>query len=80
MVNRRVSDTARKTLSLRLTPEVYEGIARWASDDLRSINAQIEMLLRDSLQEAGRLPTKKDRARSDTLIFKKGLATSAKKR
>ena len=66
MVNRRVSDIARKTLSLRLTPEVYEGIARWASDDLRSINAQIEMLLRDSLQEAGRLPTKKDRARSDT--------------
>ena len=33
MVNRRISDTARKTLSLRLTPEVYEGIARPAKKD-----------------------------------------------
>lgn len=68
MVNRRVSDTARKTLSLRLTPEVYEGVARWAADDLRSINAQIELLLRDTLQKAGRLPAKKDLARSDRSV------------
>ncbi len=44
----------RKKLLLRLDPEVYEAAARWASDDLRSINAQIEFALRRALREAGR--------------------------
>jgi hypothetical protein len=35
---------------------VYEALARWASDELRSANAQIEFLLRRALAEAGRLP------------------------
>ena len=46
----------RKKLLLRLDPEVYAALARWAADDLRSVNAQIEYLLRRSLQEADRLP------------------------
>jgi hypothetical protein len=46
--------TERKRLLLRLDPEVYEGIARWAGDDLRSINAQIEYALRRALRAAGR--------------------------
>jgi hypothetical protein len=48
--------TERKGILLRLDPAVYEAIARWASDELRSTNAQIEFLLRRALAEAGRLP------------------------
>ncbi|MER5443283.1 hypothetical protein [Streptomyces sp. NPDC002790] len=47
---------ARKQVLLRLDPAVYEALARWAGEDLRSANAQIEFLLRKALQEAGRLP------------------------
>ena len=46
----------RKQLLLRLDPAVYNAVARWASDDLRSVNAQIEILLRRELQAHGRLP------------------------
>jgi hypothetical protein len=45
---------------LRLDPDVYEGIARWASDDLRSVNAQIEYALRRALRAAGRLRSGSD--------------------
>jgi len=41
---------------LRLDPAVCDAMARWAADDLRSTNAQIEFLLRRALNEAGRLP------------------------
>ncbi|GAA3492379.1 hypothetical protein [Streptomyces cremeus] len=47
---------ARKQVLLRLDPKVYDALARWAADELRSANAQIEFLLRTSLTEAGRLP------------------------
>lgn len=46
----------RKQVLLRLDPAVYEALARWAGDELRSANAQIESLLRRALAEAGRLP------------------------
>ncbi|MFF7564113.1 hypothetical protein ACFZB4_29555 [Streptomyces pseudovenezuelae] len=46
----------RKQVLLRLDPLVYEALARWAGDELRSANAQIEFLLRRALREAGRLP------------------------
>jgi hypothetical protein len=46
--------TERKKLLLRLDPAVYEAVARWAADDLRSINAQIEYALRAALKKAGR--------------------------
>jgi hypothetical protein len=45
----------RKPFLLRIDPGVLEALQRWADDDLRSLNAQIEFLLRRSLQEAGRL-------------------------
>jgi hypothetical protein len=48
--------TERKSVLLRLDPAVHDALARWASDDLRSTNAQIEFLLRRALGEAGRLP------------------------
>ncbi|WP_248965847.1 hypothetical protein [Sphaerisporangium perillae] len=46
----------RKKILLRLDPAVHDAIARWAGDQLRSTNAQIEFLLRRALAEAGRLP------------------------
>ena len=46
----------RKSLLLRLDPAIHDALARWAGDELRSTNAQIEFLLRKALSEAGRLP------------------------
>ena len=46
----------RKSILLRLDPAVHDALARWASDELRSTNAQIEFLLRRALTEAGRMP------------------------
>ena len=46
----------RKSVLLRLDPAVHDALARWASDELRSTNAQIEFLLRQALADAGRLP------------------------
>ncbi|MCF7550334.1 MULTISPECIES: hypothetical protein [Pseudonocardia] len=46
----------RKKLLLRLDPAVHDALVRWADDELRSTNAQIEFLLRRALNEAGRLP------------------------
>jgi hypothetical protein len=46
----------RKSVLLRLDPAVHDALARWASAELRSTNAQIEFLLRRALADAGRLP------------------------
>lgn len=46
----------RKSVLLRLDPAVHTALQRWAADDLRSVNAQIELLLRDALRAAGRAP------------------------
>ena len=45
---------ARKAFLLRLDPRTYEELERWAKDELRSVNGQIEFLLRRALQKAGR--------------------------
>ena len=47
----------RKGVLLRLDPTVHDALARWAADELRSTNAQIEFLLRRVLADAGRLPS-----------------------
>ncbi|HEU0030265.1 MAG TPA: DNA-binding protein [Kofleriaceae bacterium] len=52
----------RKPFLLRIDPVVLEAMQRWAADDLRSVNAQIEYVLRDALERAGRTPTAKKRA------------------
>ncbi len=44
----------RKAFSLRVDRQVLEAVQRWADDDLRSLNGQIEFLLRRALQQAGR--------------------------
>ena len=48
--------TERKSFLLRLDPAVHDALARWAADELRSTNAQIDFILRQALAEAGRLP------------------------
>ena len=48
----------RKSILLRLDPAVHDALARWASDELRSTNAQIEFLLRRALADAGRMPSR----------------------
>jgi hypothetical protein len=47
-----------KKFLLRLDPRLFEALRRWADDDLRSINAQIEFLLTEQVRRAGRLPRK----------------------
>ena len=45
----------RKSFALRIDARTYQAMQRWAKDDLRSLNAQIEFVLRESLRKAGRL-------------------------
>ena len=47
----------RKALLIRIDPKVHEALERWARDELRSVNAQIEFVVRRALQQAGRLAT-----------------------
>ncbi len=49
----------RKAFLLRIDPELYDALQQWASDDLRSLNGQLEYLLRLSLKDAGRLGPRK---------------------
>jgi hypothetical protein len=49
----------RKPFLLRIDPAVLEALQKWAADDLRSVNAQIEYVLRDTLTKAGRVPAAK---------------------
>ena len=45
----------RKPFLLRIDPAVFDALQKWAADDLRSLNAQIEFVLRRSLQQEGRM-------------------------
>jgi hypothetical protein len=47
----------RRQVLLRLDPSVHEALSRWAADELRSVNAQIELVLRRALTEVGRMPS-----------------------
>ena len=51
----------RDAFLLRIEPEILAALRRWADDDLRSLNAQIDFLLRRSLKDAGRLPASRPR-------------------
>lgn len=53
----------RKKILLRLDPAVHDALAKWAADEMRSTNAQIEFLLRTALAQAGRLPNETNRMR-----------------
>jgi hypothetical protein len=47
----------RRQVLLRLDPAVHDALIRWAIDEFRSVNAQVEMLLRRALTDEGRMPT-----------------------
>ena len=59
----------RKGFPLRLDPAVYDALQRWAAGDLRSLNAQIEFLLRRALKESGRLAADED-SRTESAVRK----------
>jgi hypothetical protein len=61
---RRRAAAERRALLLRLDPAVHAALARWAADDLRSVNAQIDLLLRRALKDAGRMPAEARPARA----------------
>jgi len=46
---------SKKAFALRVSPQVMDAMQRWADDDLRSLNAQIEYVLRDALVKSGRV-------------------------
>jgi hypothetical protein len=50
--------TDKKTFLLRMSPELYDALAEWSGEELRSMNGQIEFLLRQALVQAGRLGKK----------------------
>ena len=48
---------SRKSFALRIDAKTLDAVQRWAKDDLRSLNAQIEYVLREALRKSGRLPS-----------------------
>ncbi len=69
-----------KRFLLRLDPRLFEALRRWADDDLRSINAQIEYLLADQARRAGRLPNKNARPQLPGTTEPEAITRSAKRR
>lgn len=55
---------AKKQYPLRISPDIWEAVQLWAEDEMRSSNAQVEWILRDSLKRAGRLPKKQTKKAS----------------
>jgi len=58
----------RKAMLVRIDPAVYDALQRWAGANLRSLNAQVEMVLRRALRDAGRLPTGLDDGATDAAV------------
>ena len=56
--------TDKKAYPLRISPQVLDAVQRWANDELRSVNAQIEYVLRDALRKAGRLKAEPEQRKS----------------
>jgi len=59
----------KKAFPLRISEDIFQAVRRWSDDELRSVNAQIEYVLRDALRKAGRLP--KDAQQDKTIQGKK---------
>ena len=58
----------KKVFMLRVNPEVYEAIEKWAADEFRSVNGQIEWIVDSKLKEYKRTPEKKQELRKSTRI------------
>ncbi len=70
MADKPVSD--KKSYPLRTSAEVMDAMQRWADDDLRSLNAQIEYVLRDALRRSGRLKAPPEPETDDPGAAQKG--------
>jgi hypothetical protein len=46
----------KKVFMLRVNPEIYEALEKWAADEFRSVNGQLEWAIEKALKEAGRMP------------------------
>jgi hypothetical protein len=57
---------SRKPFALRIDERTLDAVQRWAKDDLRSVNAQIEFVLREALRKSGRLPSPGSDGRADS--------------
>ena len=62
---------AKKAFPLRLNADIFEATRRWSDDELRSVNAQIEYVLRDALRKAGRLSHQVTESETTADIVKK---------
>ena len=51
----------KKEFLLRLDAELYDALEKWAADELRSVNAQMEYILKEAVRKAGRLPGKEEK-------------------
>jgi hypothetical protein len=51
---------AKKAFPLRISEDTWQAVRHWSDDELRSVNAQIEYVLRDALRKAGRWPSSED--------------------
>jgi hypothetical protein len=61
----------KKGFPLRLDPDLYDALQRWAASELRSVNGQIEYLLRCALRDAGRLPGGDGSQQSEAAVAKR---------
>lgn len=55
----------RKSFPLRIDPRLHEALEKWAADELRSVNAHIEYLLREAVKKAGRIPKKEPETKEE---------------
>jgi hypothetical protein len=55
----------KKTFALRIDPELFKQIEKWADDEFRSVNGQIEWMISKSLKDAKRLKSKNDKESED---------------
>ncbi len=52
---------SKKAFPLRISEDIWQAVRHWSDDELRSVNAQIEYVLRDALRKAGRWPSSRDK-------------------
>jgi hypothetical protein len=55
----------KKRFLLRMDPELYQALEKWAADEFRSVNAQIEYILKQAVRKAGRYPAKKQKNKNE---------------
>lgn len=57
--------TSKKRFLLRIDQQLYDSLEKWAADEFRSVNSQIEFLLKEAVRKANRLPNKERKEKKD---------------